>query len=169
MGIDENNILTECYGNTLLIRLVRSLNPNHLPDQGIPEIASKMQKRESPKPVVAVVDYKDKQPPYLKEFEQTEADEEGRIVLFKKHGVNHYVVYLIPAFEDWVADQSNRFDIDLKNYGLKNSKFLKQFKNIGSDPKKQMNHLLNDLKQKPDSPFLTIEKWLDQIVGEPDN
>lgn len=156
----DNHILPECFIDTMLVEtLIQGIiKSNH--QSGCSTVTKVMRERFADSFAVGVLDNDKKQTPYLNKLKLL-ADKSG-LKLYKHPNKHHYLI-LHPPIEQWILDEANAANIDLKTYDLsgERSALQKQTKTATSKHDPRFKRLFRDLKTG-DS-FNRLSSWLSYL------
>ncbi len=155
-------LLPECEGNTLLIEMLGYKNPNHTSNIG--QVAKKLQDNFTNRTAIGIID-KDKSsiPSYFRAFDLIDSFD---YLEFKKHPEkSHYIIMLIPAFEDFILQVADDIDVSIKNYKFNTEKYFReQCKKQNTRSNQNLKNFLNTINQKRAPSTEKIKAWISEIL-----
>lgn len=159
----EPRILPECYADTLLIRIALAVKANH--QSNISNVAKALKTNYKNRLAIGIVDNDKTQSAYFKEFDKIK--EKDGLILKKHPNKKHYLIYLNPAFEQWVFDAAEVLGVEPAKYKIRNIKYFKKVsKDINVENNQQVKNFLNTIKQKKNSPVTTLVNWINAILKD---
>lgn len=153
----HNNIITECYADTILVEFLGFEKPNH--QLGINQVLKIINQIKLQKVVGVIDDDKKKTSKDFAEFEFVK--EEHKLQLLKHKTTNKHLILLKPAFEKWIFGQAEKVNVLPQDYKFKNVKaFGQQAKSINVFKNQNVKGFLNTLKQKNPDGFSQLKSWI---------
>lgn len=161
--ITEYRIFPECSSDTLLIKLIKGL-PVHY--AGIGQVFKKLKNNKHPQSVVGVVDNDKfvKKHLFVKELQQLK--NESDLLLMQKPDTNQYVIFICPAFEQWIWKCARIGEINTATWGYQKWQDLKRHsKSTSIDTLHQdYKNFINAIVQKNPTPIAKLKEWLNEIL-----
>lgn len=161
----EPYIIAECFIDTAMVRFIRNGNyPIHA--EGNTGVAKMM----SDKPHVfgvGVVDNDKRFAPYLKGFKEIK---KGNGLSLRKHPTNNQYLIVVGEkdAEEWLQSQIHACGKTLTDFNFHNFYHFEQTTKKSEKDSKVLS-LLNALKQKPAPGFVTMNKWIEDILNTQDS
>ncbi len=165
----HNNIIPECYADTVLVEILGFSYPNHSPLNNVSHVLRTIKGKRPKEKVVGIIDSdRGRSEKYLKKDKLLRhfnlvGEEEG----IKKYTFeNQTILILYPAFEGWIFDNADQNGLDTSKYGFPTSKeFKKACKDVEAKNNDRLKQFLNALKQKNASGFLQLKSWICEGIG----
>ncbi len=153
----NNNVITECYADTVLVELLGFEKPNH--QLGINQVIKVISTIKATKAVGIIDDDKKKTSKNFGNFELISEIEELQL---KKHKTeNKHLILLKPAFETWIFKQAKKVNVHPEKYNFNNVKvFANSAKSQFVFKNQKVKAFLNTLKQKNPSGFAQLKSWI---------
>lgn len=155
-------LLPECEGNTLLIEMLGYKNPNH--SSNIGTVANKMKEEFEKRTAIGIIDKDKKIPKYFSEFTLIETFD---YLELKKHPEKeHYAIFLVPAFEDFILNIADEVGVSITNYKFSSEKyFRRECKRQNTRSNQNLKNFLGtiiNVKQAPSTE--QIKTWINEIL-----
>jgi hypothetical protein len=112
----KTGIITECYADTLMLKVITRGNPNLQHQRGCNKVSKTMQEKYFDALAIGIIDCDKKTPPYLKEF--TEIETFGALKFYKHPTKLHYFITIFPAIERFMLKTAVQSNISLADYNL---------------------------------------------------
>ena len=112
----KTGIITECYADTLMLKIATRNNPNLQHQRGCNNVSKTMREKFADTLAIGVIDYDKKLPPYLNEF--TEIETFGSLKLYKHAVKLHYFITIYPAIEKFLQETAIQTKINPVDYNL---------------------------------------------------
>jgi hypothetical protein len=112
----KTGIITECYADTLMLKIITRGNPNLQHQRGCNKVSKTMQEKYCNTLAIGIIDYDKKMPPYMSEF--TEFETFGTLKLYKHPTSSHYFITIFPAIEKFLLETAVQSNINLADYNL---------------------------------------------------
>lgn len=160
--MEENYLIPECYGDSLLVRFLGFQSPNH--QHGIGEVANVMIKKFENKKVVGLIDNDKTFPSYFDEFVIIENHSKHRFQVKKHKKHNHYLVCISPAFEGWIEAAGN--EVGLKRPYTDEKEYRKKCKSYHVSKDAKITAFLNNIRQKKSPSFLQLKKTVENLYKQ---
>ncbi|TAD98462.1 MAG: hypothetical protein EAZ97_10840 [Bacteroidetes bacterium] len=170
----DDHIIPECYVDTKLVKVLcppQSKRYNH--QKGCNTVSNKMQNKFFDDFALGIVDKDKRILDYSKEFDiifQTQ-----NLELRKHKSKNHYLIFIIPAMENWLIENLTEVGATLSDFGLPNDfeklkKITKNSKSEQLDPySKNLDKLFRTLKEKKAKSVLILTYWIEYLKNNPYN
>ena len=156
------NIIPECHADTLPVEIAGYKNPNHQANNS--EVIRVMETSFKNRKAIGLIDNDKVKARNFDHFAITE--KENDLTLLAHPNAYHFLIMVTPAFERWVFNAAQKTGIDPNKYGFKTMKYFKaKSKNINVASDQQFKQFLNAIKQKKNSPFLTLNRWIDKTLN----
>lgn len=112
----KTGIFTECYADTLMLKIITRNNPGLQHHRGCNNVSKTMQTKYSDALAIGIIDHDKKLPSYLNEFTQIEI---SGLLKFYKHPTRlHYFITISPAIENFILETATQSNINLTDYNL---------------------------------------------------
>jgi len=123
MNLHHNNIVPECYADTVLVERLGFKRPNHGLNSNISNALKTIRASRPNQQVVGIIDSdRGDGEKLLEDFELVEEQHE-----IKKYiRGNHTVLVLCPDFEGWVFENAAKKNIDPADHGFRTPKYFKK-------------------------------------------
>jgi hypothetical protein len=112
----KTGIITECYADTLMLKIITRGNPNLQHQRGCNMVSRTMQEKYFDALAIGIIDYDKKVPPYLSEFAEIETS--GALKFYKHPTKSHYFITIFPAIERFMLETAAQSNINLSDYNL---------------------------------------------------
>lgn len=151
----NNQIIPECYADTLLVKILGFELPNH--QFGIGSVLKELKENFKNRIAVGIIDDDKLKPKDLDDFEIVEEIHGIKRLTKSKHSV----LIICPVLEDWIFQNAAARNVDPAKYGFRTRKdFHKACKQVNVADNQQVKQFLNTLKQKNAPGFLQLKAWI---------
>ncbi|MDR2424146.1 MAG: hypothetical protein LBD59_05405 [Prevotellaceae bacterium] len=159
----RTGIITECYADTLMLKIATRDNPNLQHQRGCNKVSKTMQEKFADTLAIGVIDYDKKLPPYLSEF--AEIENFGALKLYKHPAKLHYFITISPAIEKFLIETAKQSKINLADYNLPaDLNGLKTItKSATSNNNVDLARFFRVLVSKNAENFTKIAEWIAEI------
>lgn len=158
--MNYNQVIPECYADTLLVELLGFKYPKH--ELGIGKVINRLDYEFKNCLAVGLIDDDKVKPKKLDEFDFIEKKCNIKRLIRDKHSI----LIISPAFEDWVFDNAKTVEVDPSKYGFKSSKFFREScKREDAKTNDNLKQFLNTLKQKNAPGFSQLKTWICEGAG----
>ncbi|MCC6460366.1 MAG: hypothetical protein IT260_07830 [Saprospiraceae bacterium] len=158
----HNQIIPECFADTLLVKILGFHRANH--QGGIGRVLKVLEQNFKNRPSVGIVDDDKTTPKDLDQFVVVEEREKVRKLC--KPNSQHVILVVSPAFEDWVFENAKAVQVNPEQYGFRTRKYFREVcKSPNVDHNQQIKQFLNTLKQKDAPGFCQLKDWICDAAG----
>jgi hypothetical protein len=169
----ELSIMPECYIDTKLIKILVPPKERYNHQKGCTTIINLMQKQLKDSFAVGIVDRDKKELAYAKEFDLLcEVPQSLQLYRHKNLQKHHYLIFIIPAMEKWILDNSISANLQITDFGLPNS--LDELRAITKTATseenniyaKNLNQLFQALKTVNPLSIAILSFWLTELKSK---
>jgi hypothetical protein len=169
----ELSIMPECYIDTKLIKILVPPKERYNHQKGCTTITNLMQKQLKDSFAVGIVDRDKKELAYAKEFDLLcEVPQSLQLYRHKNLQKHHYLIFIIPAMEKWILENSLSANLQIVDFGLPNS--LNELRAITKTAKseennqyaKNFNQLFQTLKIANPLSIAVLSFWLTELKSK---
>lgn len=158
--MSDDFILTACNAETLLIKTLGFKTDNHQNGDG--EVINIMNKKFANRVSVGVIDKPVGISPSHVPNEFTNVDNQHGIILKRKPGTNHYIIYLNDVLENWIEGIGNSLKIQ-RPYSGNDSEFKKKMKSSNIDDDRSIVNYFNAINDAKPPAFKLIKEFLSGV------
>ena len=167
----EPNILTECYVDTLIAKIILFPQKDYNHKKGCNDVLKKIRNKFANQAAFGIID-DDKTVNKFDDFSLLKKHNE-HLKIYKYNSKPHYIVRIGKAAEDFILHCAKQCSISLDDYelpadvaGLK--KVTKNIESLeGSESK--FKNLFLDIKQHESSDFHKLAQWIELFKANPYN
>lgn len=160
--MNNNQIIPECWADTLLVKILGFDRANH--QGGIGRVLKTFEEKFKNRQSVGIIDDDKEKPKDLDQFIFSEEREKIRKLV--KPNTSHTVLIVSPAFEDWVFKNAEAVQVDPATYGFRTRKYFRDVcKSAAVNNNQQVKQFLNTLKQKNAPGFAQLKTWICEGAG----
>ena len=102
-------MITECYADTLMLKIITHCNPNLQHQRGCSNVSKVMREKFADMLAIGIIDHDKRLPPYLSEF--TEIESFDALKLYKHSAKLHYFITIFPAIEKFLMETATQSKI----------------------------------------------------------
>jgi hypothetical protein len=156
-------IITECYADSLMLKVITRDNPNLQHQYGCNNVSRIMQTKFSDDLAIGVIDDDKRGIAYLKSF--TQIEDCGALRLYKHPVKLHWFITLSPAIERFLLETASRSGILPTDYNLPSDltglKAITKSETSKNNP--DLKRFFRALANANAEGFATIGKWIEEI------
>jgi hypothetical protein len=169
----ELSIMPECYIDTKLIKILVPPKERYNHQKGCTTITNLMQKQLKDSFAVGIVDRDKKELAYAKEFDLLcEVPQSLQLYRHKNLQKHHYLIFIIPAMEKWILENSLSANLQIVDFGLPNT--LNELRAITKTAKSEennqyathFNQLFQTLKIANPLSIAVLSFWLTELKSK---
>lgn len=165
--MNPSRILTECFGDTELIKALGYSRKQINHQKGKGNCSSAMKKNYTSRVAVAIID-NDKsgsESNYFKEFLEVEKKDDARLIKRKHPTKSHYLIILNPKLEAWLIEIATEISILPEKFSLpSNPKCLgKLIKSMSVEKDQNYQDFIRKLIEANPPHIQTLRMWIDEI------
>jgi hypothetical protein len=169
----ELSIMPECYIDTKLIKILVPPKERYNHQKGCTTITNLMQKQLKDSFAVGIVDRDKKELAYAQEFDLLcEVPQSLQLYRHKNLQKHHYLIFIIPAIEKWILENSLSANLQIVDFGLPNS--LNELRAITKTAKSEennqyathFNQLFQTLKIANPLSIAVLSFWLTELKSK---
>lgn len=169
----ELSIMPECYIDTKLIKILVPPKERYNHQKGCTTITNLMQKQLKDSFAVGIVDRDKKELAYAQEFDLLcEVPQSLQLYRHKNLQKHHYLIFIIPAMEKWILENSLSANLQIVDFGLPNT--LNELRTITKTAKseennqyaKNFNQLFQTLKIANPLSIAVLSFWLTELKSK---
>jgi hypothetical protein len=161
----ELSILPECFVDTNLIETLVPPAKGYNHQKGCGKIAKIMQEKFHDRFALGVIDKDKKELKYAQEFDLI--IDKGDIQLFrhKEKNKHHYLIFILPAAEEWIIKNTEIAGILLEDYGLPSGlrDLLRISKKVTSKHDCRFKQLFHTLKNSRTQSIEILSEWIQYL------
>lgn len=164
-----NNVVPECFADTVLVEMLGFTFPNHASSSNVSQVLKIVKESFASEKIVGIIDSDRgksekimKKDEVLKKFNLME----------EKNGIKRYtldnqtILIICPAFEGWVFENASSKSIDPAKHGFHTSQYFRKVcKNIDARNNPSLKQFLNTIKQKKAPGFEQLKTWICEGAG----
>lgn len=163
----HNNVIPECFADTVLVEMLGFNQPNHALNSCVSSVLKTVKNSRPAQMVVGIIDSdRGKSEKLLDEFE----------LVAEEHGIKKFirekqtVLVLCPAFEGWVFQNATEKNISPEKHGFATQKSLeKAAKSYHAKKDGQLKNFFGLLKIKQAPGFVQLKTWICEGAGIDEN
>lgn len=116
----DKSILTECYGDTILIEKLIPTLVGYNKQHGCAAVANKVKEHNGFR--LGIIDNDKRRIKYLDEFEEIDSIKNSLILMKHKDSkIHHYFILICPALEKWILEICEASAINLEDFEIGHS------------------------------------------------
>ncbi len=164
-----NNVVPECFADTVLVEMLGFTFPNHASSSNVSQVFKIVKENFASGKIVGIIDSDRgksekimKRDVVLKKFNLIE-EQNG----IKKYTLDNQTILIIcPAFEGWVFENADSKSIDPAKHGFHTPEYFRKVcKDVNAKKNQPLKQFLNTLKQKKAPGFEQLKTWICEGAG----
>jgi len=165
----EQHILPECYGDTLLVKILVPPQKRYNHKKSCNNVLKTMREKFANKAAFGIID-DDKKTTKFDDFSLLKKHNE-RLSIYKHKDKSHYIVKISKALEDFILKNAEMCHIDLSEFNVSSDlkALKKRIKHANSLQDSDLKRLFVAIKLNTNSDFYKLMQWIELFKNNPYN